>query len=131
MNDDLGFDPYDPGCPSRQLVDRIGDRWTVLVIGALSPGPARYSELAERVRGISPKMLSKTLRSLERDGLITRQAFAEIPPRVIYELTAAGSSLRPVLLAVEHWAREHMGTVLAARTSYDALDRRPAAINSP
>lgn len=126
MNDDLGFDPYDPNCPSRQLVDRIGDRWTILVIGVLSQGPARYGELAEQVRGISPKMLSQTLKALERDGLLTRHAFPEIPPRVTYELTAAGSTLRPVLLAVEHWAREHMEAVLAARTTYDTPASPPA-----
>jgi DNA-binding HxlR family transcriptional regulator len=121
VNDDLGFDPYDPRCPSRQLVDRVGDRWTILLIGVLSEGPARYSKLAERVAGISPKMLSQTLKALERDGLITRHAFADVPPRVVYELTASGETLRPLLLALEGWAREHMPSVLAARASYDSM----------
>ncbi|MGO2139900.1 MAG: winged helix-turn-helix transcriptional regulator [Leucobacter sp.] len=120
MSEDLEFDPYDPGCPSRQLVDRIGDRWTVLLIGALSVGPARYGELAESVAGISPRMLSQTLKALERDGLVAREAFAEIPPRVVYSLTPSGESLRPVLLAVENWAREHAQTVLDSREAHDA-----------
>ncbi|RKQ89371.1 HxlR family transcriptional regulator [Mycolicibacterium mucogenicum 261Sha1.1M5] len=120
MNDEQAFDPYNPNCPSRQLVDRIGDRWTVLIIGALASGPARYGELAESVAGISPRMLSQTLKALERDGLVAREAFAEIPPRVVYSLTPSGESLRPVLLAVETWARQHMHGVLAAREVFDA-----------
>lgn len=120
MNDEQAFDPYNPNCPSRQLVDRIGDRWTVLIIGALASGPARYGELAESVAGISPRMLSQTLKALERDGLVAREAFAEIPPRVVYSLTPSGESLRPVLLAVETWARQHMPGVLAAREVFDA-----------
>lgn len=120
MNDEQAFDPYNPNCPSRQLVDRIGDRWTVLIIGALASGPARYGELAESVAGISPRMLSQTLKALERDGLVAREAFAEIPPRVVYSLTPSGESLRPVLLAVETWARQHMPGVLAAREAFDA-----------
>lgn len=119
MTEQLSFDPYDPGCPSRRLVDRIGDRWTVLVIGVLADGPARYGELAARVAGISPKMLSQTLRSLERDGLVSRRAWAEVPPRVEYRLTPSGASLQPVLLALERWAREHAGPVLAAQVAYD------------
>lgn len=119
MNDDLGFDPYDPNCPSRQLVDRIGDRWTILVIGALSAGPARHKDLAARVAGISPRMLSLTLKALERDGLVTREAFPEVPPRVVYTLTESGRTLRPLLLGLEHWARNNMRDVAHAREQYD------------
>lgn len=122
MDEVLGFDPYDPNCPSRQLVDRIGDRWTILVIGVLSSGPARHGDLARQVAGISPKMLSQTLKALERDGLITRTVFAEIPPRVVYELTERGASLGPLLLAVEHWARAHMADVLASRRAFDGAE---------
>ena len=119
MTETPAFDPYAADCPSRQLVDRIGDRWTVLVIGVLSEGPARNSELAARVGGISPKMLSQTLRGLERDGLITREAHSTVPPRVEYALTASGASLQPVLMAVEQWARDHAGSVLSAQAAYD------------
>lgn len=119
MSEELPFDPYNPNCQSRQVLDQIGDRWTVLIIGALAEGPARYSELAETVGGISPRMLSKTLKALERDGLIVRRAYAEVPPRVTYELSASGRELRPVLLALDGWVRTHMPEVLAARTRFD------------
>ncbi|MBT0768807.1 helix-turn-helix transcriptional regulator [Kineosporia sp. J2-2] len=115
----MEFDPYHPDCPSRKLVDRIGDRWTVLIIGVLSEGPARYRDLAGRVAGISPKMLSQSLKALERDGLVVRHAYAEVPPRVVYELTEAGRTLRPVLLELERWARTHTAGVLASRERYD------------
>jgi DNA-binding HxlR family transcriptional regulator len=119
-DDALAFDPYDPDCPSRQLVDRIGDRWSILVIGVLSAGPARHGELARRVAGVSPKMLSQTLKALERDGLITRTVHAEVPPRVVYALTERGAGLGPVLLAVEQWARANMQDVLDSRRAFDA-----------
>ncbi|GAA3636783.1 helix-turn-helix domain-containing protein [Kineosporia mesophila] len=121
MNQDRPFDPYSPDCPSRGLVDRIGDRWTILIIGVLSAGPARYRDLADQVGGISPKMLSQTLKALERDGLIVRQAFAEVPPRVVYELTAAGRTLEPLLLGLEEWAKQHMPGVLESRAHYDGV----------
>lgn len=119
MDEVLGFDPYNPDCPSRQLVDRIGDRWTILVIGVLSDGPARHGDLARRVAGISPKMLSQTLKGLERDGLLTRTVQPTSPPHAIYELTDRGSSLGPLLLAIENWARAHMQDVLDARHAFD------------
>ena len=119
MDEVLGFDPYNPDCPSRQLVDRIGDRWTILVIGVLSDGPARHGDLARRVAGISPKMLSQTLKGLERDGLLTRTVQPTSPPHAIYELTERGASLGPLLLAVENWARAHMQDVLDARRAFD------------
>src|SRR6187551_1762525 len=90
----IPWDPYRLDCPSRRLLDRIGDRWTVLIMGALDAGPQRFSALAGRVGGISQKMLTQTLRSLERDGFVTRTAYAEIPPRVEYALTALGRSLQ-------------------------------------
>lgn len=113
----LDFDPYARGCPSRQLLDRIGDRWTVLVIGTLEDGPQRFSQLSRRVDGISQKMLTQTLRALEADGLVLRTAYPEIPPRVEYELTALGRSLLEPLHALVTWAREHMGEVETFRES--------------
>lgn len=117
-------DPYQQHCPSRQLLDRIGDRWTVLVIGALTGGPLRFSALAARVEGVSQKMLTQTLRALERDGLVTRTVYAQIPPRVEYELTEAGHTLQEPLRALEEWAVTHMPDVLAARGRYDAARSR-------
>lgn len=111
----LDIDPYARDCPSRQLLDRIGDRWTVLVIGMLEDGPQRFSQISRRVDGISQKMLTQTLRSLEADGLVLRTAYPEIPPRVEYELTELGRSLLEPLAGLVAWAREHMEEVQAAR----------------
>ena len=115
MDPVLVYSPYASDCPSRQLLDRIGDRWTVLIIGSLEEGPLRFSELRRRVEGISQKMLTQTLRSLETDGLVTRTVFAEIPPRVQYELSPLGRSLLEPLSALTRWATEHMDEVRAAR----------------
>lgn len=116
----MSWDPYARNCPSRRLLDRIGDRWTVLVVGILSEtAPLRFGELARRVDGISQKMLTQTLRNLERDGLVKRTLYAEVPPRVEYELTAAGHSLRVPLQALEDWAIEHMSDVRNAQAEYD------------
>ncbi|WP_460511236.1 winged helix-turn-helix transcriptional regulator [Frigoribacterium salinisoli] len=113
-------DPYVAGCPSRRLLDRIGDRWTVLVVGTLAPGPRRFSEIRRQIQGISQKMLTQTLRALERDGLVTRTVHAEVPPRVVYELTEAGRTLQGPLAALQAWAVEHYGQVAEAHDRYDA-----------
>lgn len=109
------WDPFARGCPSRDVLTKIGDRWTVLVINALAQGPLRYSELHHRVDGISQKMLSKTLKGLTYDGLVARQVYPEIPPRVEYELTAAGHSLLEPLQMLVNWAIAHMDDIVAAR----------------
>ena len=109
------WDPFARGCPSRDVLTKIGDRWTVLVINALAQGPLRYSELHHRVDGISQKMLSQTLKGLVHDGLATRQVYPEIPPRVEYELTAAGLSLLEPLQMLVNWAIAHMDDIVAAR----------------
>jgi DNA-binding HxlR family transcriptional regulator len=113
-------DPYDAHCPSRQVLDRIGDRWTVLVVGSLAGGPQRFSELARAIEGISQKMLTQTLRGLERDGLVTRTVHAEVPPRVEYELTHVGRTLIGPLDALDAWARQHLPLIEQARARYDA-----------
>lgn len=117
----LELDPYRAGCPSRRLLDRIGDKWTVLTVGALSDGPLRFSELRRRIDGVSQKMLTQTLRGLERDGLITRTVFAAVPPKVEYRLTDSGQSLRGPLLALERWSIDHFGEVAVAQRDYDAV----------
>jgi DNA-binding HxlR family transcriptional regulator len=121
------FDPYVAACPSRQTLDRIGDRWTILVFGALADGSKRFTELARRIEGVSQKMLTQTLRGLERDGLVTRTVHAAVPPRVDYELTALGRTLSGPIAALEQWALDHMADVLAAREAYDARHARPVA----
>jgi DNA-binding HxlR family transcriptional regulator len=106
---------YDPGCPTRVVLDRIGDKWTALVIGALSGGVLRFSELRAAVGGVAPKVLTQTLRALERDGLVTRTVHAQVPPRVDYELTDLGRSLGAPLATLTDWAETHVAEILAAR----------------
>lgn len=119
------WDPRARECPSRLLLDRIGDRWTVLIIGTLASGPARFGELARAVDGISQKMLTQTLRSLERDGLVTRTVHRVIPPRVDYELTELGRSLCEPLAALSAWAVANMSKVVDSRIAHD--DVQPVA----
>jgi DNA-binding HxlR family transcriptional regulator len=119
MNEPM-WDPYDRNCPSRQVLDRIGDRWSVLVVGALVHGPLRFSALAKTVDGVSQKMLTQTLRGLERDGLVGRTMYAQIPPRVDYELTESGISLAVPMLALESWAKDNMPSIINSREAYDA-----------
>jgi DNA-binding HxlR family transcriptional regulator len=114
----IRWDPYRLDCPSRRLLDRIGDRWTVLIVGALDPGPQRFTALAARVGGISQKMLTQTLRSLERDGFVTRTVYPEVPPRVEYELTPLGRSLQGPLRALEEWAVANMSEVADRQEEY-------------
>ena len=110
---------YAKNCASRQILDRIGDTWSVLVVTMLADGPQRYTALAKRIEGVSPKMRTQTLRGLERDGLITRTVHAEVPPRVDYALTPLGRSLLGLVSALETWAETHIDDVQAARTAYD------------
>ena len=102
-------------CPTRQLLDVLSDKWVCLVLCALMRGPARHSEIARQIAGVSQKMLTQTLRSLEADGFITRTVTAEVPVRVDYELTALGQDFAPVMVAIKAWAEAHMDEVLAAR----------------
>jgi DNA-binding HxlR family transcriptional regulator len=111
---------YAKDCPSRQVLDRIGDAWSVLIVGSLAGGSLRYTELAQRIPGVSPKMLTQTLRALERDGLVTRTVHAVVPPRVDYALTSLGRSLLGLVVALQDWAETHIGDVIEARESYDA-----------
>jgi DNA-binding HxlR family transcriptional regulator len=128
----VDYDAFLASCPSRQLLDRVSDKWVALVLAALgSGGPhpgqdrvgepraMRYSELARRLAGVSQKMLTQTLRSLERDGLLTRTVTPTVPVTVTYELTDLGSSLQDVMRGIKLWAEAHMDEVLANRETYD------------
>ncbi|TKK91634.1 helix-turn-helix transcriptional regulator [Herbidospora galbida] len=106
-------------CPSRQILDRIGDTWSVLIVTLLRDGPLRFTELHRRIEGVTPKMLTQTLRGLERDGLVTRTVFPVVPPRVDYELTGLGRSLENVVDTITAWADTHIDDVLTARGRYD------------
>ncbi|MEV6443130.1 helix-turn-helix domain-containing protein [Amycolatopsis sp. NPDC051716] len=107
-------------CPSRTSLARIANKWTAMVVIALSGSRLRFGDLRAAVEGISGKVLTETLRDLERDGLVERHAYAEVPPRVEYELTALGRTLHAPLQALGHWAEAHITQVLAAREAYDA-----------
>jgi DNA-binding HxlR family transcriptional regulator len=113
------FNVYVADCPSRTARNRIGDRWTALIVGVLSEGPHRFGELRRAVEGISQKMLTQTLRSLERDGLVSRRAYATVPVTVEYALTPLGETLVEVLAAVRDWAEAHAGQLVVARERFD------------
>src|SRR3954468_6859766 len=116
--DKVEYDAFLAQCPSRQLLDRISDKWVTLVLAALEGGPQRYSQLARTIAGVSQKMLTQTLRILERDGLLTRTVTATVPVTVTYELTDLGRSLQSVIVGLKGWAESHMDEVLAARSTY-------------
>lgn len=113
------YDAYLAECPARQLLDRISDKWFSLIINALADGPKRYSDLARKIASISQKMLTQTLRNLERDGLITRTVTPSVPVRVDYQLTELGEGIVPIMQSVKSWAELNMGRVLSARENYD------------
>ena len=119
---------YDPDCPTRTMLDRIGDKWTVLVVLVLLDGPRRFNDLRARVGRVAPKVLTETLRRLERDGVLTRTAFAEIPPRVVYELTPLGRSLEELIRSIADWAEQNIEDITAAREAYD--DSASAAVTA-
>ncbi|WP_043775483.1 winged helix-turn-helix transcriptional regulator [Amycolatopsis rifamycinica] len=116
-------DLFDPECPTRRLLDRIGTKWTsmaVKVLAEAAPHEVRFAELRRRMPGVSQKMLSVTLHSLTRDGLATRRVEPTVPPRVHYRLTDLGSSLEVPLAALRDWAEEHMAQIDHANAISDA-----------
>lgn len=117
-------------CPVRDVLDRIGDKWSVVVISLLGPGPMRFMELKSSIEIISQRMLTRTLRALERDGLVTRTVHPVVPPRVDYELTALGHSLQTVLSQLAEWAFRHTDDIAGARDDYDRSDRSDYADSS-
>ena len=104
-----------PECDSREVLDRIADKWTALIIRVLSKGTRRHNELQREISGVSQKMLTQTLRSLERDGLVARKVYPVVPPRVEYSLTPLGRSLTEPLQAICVWAEKHLPELQAAR----------------
>jgi DNA-binding HxlR family transcriptional regulator len=106
-------------CELRELLDRLGDKWSLLVVEMLGHGVLRFSELKRQIDGISQRMLTLTLRHLERDGLITRTVYPVVPPRVDYELTPLGHSLLDAVQPIVTWSRENRSAVAVARTHFD------------
>ncbi|THA67553.1 transcriptional regulator [Streptomyces sp. A0958] len=133
------YDAFLAVCPSRRLLERISDKWVALVLAALGgdgplpgettvegPRPLRFSELSRRISGVSQKMLTQTLRALERDGMVTRTVTPTVPVTVSYELTDLGRSLQGVMRGIKEWAESHMEEVLTHRDDYDHRQRGTA-----
>lgn len=120
---EIGLDRFDPKsarCVTVSgVLQRVGDKWSVLVVTVLADGPRRFSELRREIEPISQRMLTLTLRGLERDGLVTRTVTPTIPPRVDYELTPLGQSLREPVLALAQWAVAHLPQITEAQTKFD------------
>ncbi|WP_416563595.1 winged helix-turn-helix transcriptional regulator [Nocardia testacea] len=142
----VDYDAFFAGCPSRQLLERISGKWVALVLSALGsggphpgaecdgePGPLRYSELARRLAGVSQKMLTQTLRTLERDGLVTRTVTPTVPVTVTYELTELGLSLHEIMRGIKRWAEAHMDEVQANRDEFDrdSTARETVGVSAP
>ncbi|MGF0317143.1 winged helix-turn-helix transcriptional regulator [Nocardia fluminea] len=113
----LPADAYSAKCPTRQVLDHIAGKWTILVVDALLDGTHRYTDLSRRIEGVSQKMLTQTLRGLEADGFLTRTAYPTIPPRVEYELTALGRSLAEPISALRLWTETHVNEIERARAA--------------
>jgi DNA-binding HxlR family transcriptional regulator len=111
-----------------EVLDRVGDKWSVLIVATLGDGPKRFNELRRAIASISQRMLTLTLRGLERDGLVTRTMFPTIPPRVDYELTALGCSLLTPVNALGAWARQNRQQIQQARARFDAAEARRAKV---
>ncbi len=111
----LPADAYSAKCPTRQVLDRIAGKWTVLVVDALLAGTMRYTDLSRRIEGVSQKMLTQTLRQLEADGFITRTLHPTVPPRVDYDLTGLGRSLAEPITALRQWTEAHINDIEHAR----------------
>jgi DNA-binding HxlR family transcriptional regulator len=118
---------HDSCIAAREVLNRVGDKWSVYVVRLLGEGPRRFSELKRTIDGISQRMLTLTLRGLERDGLVTRTVFPTVPPRVDYELTELGRTLLEPVRALATWAAEHRQTIQAARNRFDAQHALPGA----
>lgn len=116
-------DVYDANCPTRMILDRVGDKWAVLLLGLLSEETMRFNHLRRSIGGISQKMLSQTLKSLERDGLIRRRAIATVPVTVEYSITPLGLTLAKAVDPLRNWAERNMRDVLASQRRYDAAQR--------
>ncbi|KKW69134.1 HxlR family transcriptional regulator [Lampropedia cohaerens] len=118
------YNVYRKDCPARMVFDRLADKWALLIVRRLTQGPQRFNQLRRDIEGVSPKSLSQTLQKLERDGLVSRTAFATVPVTVEYALTELGSALSALIEPLAAWAEAHIEKVLQAQRDYD---RRHAA----
>jgi DNA-binding HxlR family transcriptional regulator len=117
----------DGPCRAREVLERIGDKWTLYVVHVLGGGTRRFSELEREIDGITPRMLTVTVRNLERDGLVTRTVYPVVPPRVEYALTEVGTTLLAAVTPLVEWATGHLGEIDGARRRYDLEGRSKEA----
>jgi DNA-binding HxlR family transcriptional regulator len=115
----MEWDVYNEKCPTRIVLDRIADKWAVLIVGALDGKTKRFGELSREIGGVSIKMLTHTLRGLERDGIVIRKVYPSVPPKVEYSLTKLGRTLVSVLEGIRNWAESNIEHILKAREDYD------------
>lgn len=121
------YDIYSDRCPTRAVLDRIADKWALLIMDRLALGPTRFSVLRRDIAGISQKVLSQTLKLLERDGLVSRKAYATVPVTVEYALTPLGENLTKAVAAFAHWAEANMDAIRKAQIAYDRRERNAAS----
>lgn len=114
------YDVFQARCPARMVLDRLADKWALLILDRLRSGPLRFNMLRRDIKGLSQKVLSQTLKRLERDGLVSRAVFPTVPVTVEYALTPLGKTLNETVAALAHWAEHNMDAVLAAQVAYDA-----------
>lgn len=120
------YDIYSDLCPARAVLDRIADKWALLIMDRLAHGPTRFNVLKRDVSGISQKVLSQTLKLLERDGLVSRKAYPTVPVTVEYALTPLGENLSMAVAAFAHWAESNMDAIRKAQLAYDRRERSSA-----
>jgi len=119
-NSDVPAQVEAEACPVQEVLERVAGKWSILIIVAASAGPIRFTELERAIPSVSRRMLTLTLRNLERDGLVTRTVYPTVPPKVEYELTPMARELRAALLTLTDWAEHHRTSIIAARAEYDA-----------
>jgi DNA-binding HxlR family transcriptional regulator len=120
----MEWNPYFAQCPTRQVLDYVGNKWTVLILGLLAKEPKRFNEIRRAIEGLSQKVLSQRLKELEREGLVDRKAFATVPVTVEYSLTPLGMTLVEGVEKLREWAEHNMDSILAARTAFDRRHAR-------
>ncbi|MBX9841277.1 MAG: helix-turn-helix transcriptional regulator [Xanthobacteraceae bacterium] len=118
------YNVYEDRCPTRLLLDRLADKWALLILDRLEDGPVRFNHIRRDIKGISQKVLSQTLKKLERDGLVSRTIFPTVPVTVEYALTPLGRTLTKTVSALTHWAERNMEAVLSAQQAYDKVVSR-------
>lgn len=125
VTETLPLKPGDPDCPVREILAHVGNKWPVLVITNLAEGTLRFSEIKRRIGGVSQRMLTETVRSLERDGVLLRTVYPTIPPKVEYSLTPLGKSLLPLIVSLIHWSLDHRSEIRTSRSSFDIKAVKP------